>query len=354
MAIANGVKYESNYARAAAYFLNTCAERSDNKARAAAYDLIVGIYRGIAKSPENYGLKPVPDVWFEPWEQQRDRQKDVKTIRDSIAKIDSLMADLYAIVVNSKISGNSFITNESCKKPSRLLTKALLETGAVIDGSRIVINEDCVNGLSELAEISAKNVTPITDSPIEDKFHLLFSRCVFEPSANWTAVAFDKALGADGQLVKLCEELEKRDYKRIDCKDGKRISLDYVKQFGEKETPVKMSWADKTHYGIELTYEDLRLEPYFIWLRMADFKNVLTKCSDSLPDNVVDFIVNNTKNCDGCRYCVQTDKTGTRPLAAISVGNKKKCPYYPAFSMNWRFLSTELAESMLAVLDTLY
>ncbi len=349
----NGDKYESNYARAAAGILATCAEKPASWQLLAAYELITGIYKAVMADPAALGYKPLPDLWFEPWEQQRDRQKDVKAIRDPISKIEALINELFLLTRSALLDGSVLVLNDSCKKPGRALKKALGAVGAILDGERISLPDGCAEGLRELADISEKNTIPITDSPIDDKAYLYFSRCVFEPESNWTARAFDKCMNTGGRLVSLCGELEKRGYTRIDCKDGKRISLDYVKQYGKKDAPVKMSWADKAHCGIEITFEELRLEPGFIWLRMPGYKEVLERM-DALPAGVRDFLAANTKTCDGCRYCVQTDKTGTRPLAAVSVNGHNKCPYFPSFSLNWRSLSAELAQNILSVLDAVY
>lgn len=349
----NGVKYENNFARSSAYFAATSAPRTEGKTRQAAYDFIMGIYKQLSEEPETLGLKPLDDVYFGPWEQQKGRQKDVKTIRDSVKKTESLISGLYDLVDNSDVDGDLLVLKDATAKLNRTLDKAITAQGAVRSDGTITLPVGCAQGLKELSEISKANIIHITDGPLNDKAFLLFSRCVYEPESDWLVRAFDSAMGANGELLRLCGELEKRGYKRVDCKDGKRMSLDYIKQYGTKEEPLKMSWADRTHYGIEITYEDLKLEPCFIWLRMAAFKSVLARC-DSFPEKVSDFIANHTKTCDGCRYCVQTDKTGQRPLAAVKVGKAKKCPYYPSFSMNWRELTSELADDFIAVLDAAY
>lgn len=225
--------------------------------------------------------------------------------------------------------------------------------GPLNDRLRLVFPEGCAQGLQELAAVSRANTAHLAQGPMQDKACLYFSRCVFEPGENWIALAFDRLLGADGRLLWLCGELEKRAYRRIDCFDGKKISLDYVKQHGKKEEPLKIAWAERTHYGISLTYEELRLEPCFLWIRMPMFKYVLESIQ-KLPGKTVEFIIGHTKTCDGCRYCVQADKTGTRPLAHVDLNGKKKCPYYPGFTMNWRELSPELAQSILDLLDAIH
>ena len=73
-----------------------------------------------------------------------------------------------------------------------------------------------------------------------------------------------------------------------------------MRQHGKKEEPVKWAWSERTHSGIEVSYEELRLEPCFLWLRMPMYKSVLAAC-DRLPERVVAFLADHTKTCDGCR-----------------------------------------------------
>lgn len=80
---------------------------------------------------------------------------------------------------------------------------------------------------------------------------------------------------------------------------------------------------------------------------------IILENADALQPDIRQFLSENTKTCDGCRYCVQTDKTEQRPLAAIRVVDKPKCPYFPGFGMNWRRLSPGFSGRTLALLDAL-
>lgn len=354
MIIKNGMTYATNYERAAAFYLATCAPAPEDEKRLQAFRIITGIYEIFAKDVTILGFKPVEDVSFSPWEQQKGREKDVKCIRDAIAKITTLMREFFELVESGEVHEGGLILAKNLDLPKRALVKALDALDISIDKS----NQDQVmlrmpnggaEGLKELATLSREDNVYIIDSSKSDAAFLLFSRCVYAASANWIAMAFDQLLDAQGELIKLCSELEKRGFKRIDCRDGKRVSLDYVKQHGKQEE-LKMAWGERSHSGIEVSFEDLRLEPCFIWIRMPMFKTILEH-SNEIPVETAKFISDWTKTCDGCRYCIQTDKTGTRPLAAININGSKKCPYYPAFYMNWRDLSPELSANILAVLE---
>ena len=70
--------------------------------------------------------------------------------------------------------------------------------------------------------------------------------------------------------------------------------------------------------------------------------------------SVQGFVVARTKKCDGCRYCVQTDKTGKRPLANLPVSYNGRelrlCPYFPGYSYCWTALSDGLVDDMITML----
>jgi|GEM_PF-3305021 hypothetical protein len=68
-----------------------------------------------------------------------------------------------------------------------------------------------------------------------------------------------------------------------------------------------------------------------------------------------DFVLSKTKKCNQCRYCVQTDKTGTRPLAYVKVsrdGNSYAlCPYFPGYRFCFTSLDGETADKIIERLD---
>jgi hypothetical protein len=74
---------------------------------------------------------------------------------------------------------------------------------------------------------------------------------------------------------------------------------------------------------------------------------------DAMDTNLQEFVVSQTKKCDGCKYCVQTDKTGSRPLAYITVnkGQHNLCPYFPGYQYNWTQIDDKLADQLIGFLS---
>lgn len=85
---------------------------------------------------------------------------------------------------------------------------------------------------------------------------------------------------------------------------------------------------------MRIYYDWRRITPLVFELKSPRFSEVI-KSYDQMDDDLKALIFNRTKTCDGCRYCVQTDKTKTRPLLAQKLefeGKKKmKCPLFPSF-----------------------
>lgn len=107
-----------------------------------------------------------------------------------------------------------------------------------------------------------------------------------------------------------------------------------------------MAFGERSKLGIELSFEDIRLSTALLSLRLPYYTTVLNHIED-LPADVRHFALSHTKTCDGCRYCVQTDKSGMRPLRAILINETPKCPLYPSFSYQFDTLNADTANMIL-------
>ena len=76
---------------------------------------------------------------------------------------------------------------------------------------------------------------------------------------------------------------------------------------------------------------------------------------DEMDAQIQSFVMAHTKKCDGCRYCVQTDKTGKRPFAFVTVAYQRKeyalCPYFPGYGFSWTRIDNGLVEQIIAMLS---
>ena len=105
---------------------------------------------------------------------------------------------------------------------------------------------------------------------------------------------------------------------------------DHRRILWEKEYPKKK----RILFGIQV--EPWRRFQVQYTLRASDFQAVF-EAFDEMSEPLQQFIMDKANPCSGCRYCVQTDKSKTKPLAVSRVTlngtSKAICSYYPFWSL---------------------
>ncbi|NLT42819.1 MAG: hypothetical protein GXX93_09110 [Anaerolineae bacterium] len=181
---------------------------------------------------------------------------------------------------------------------------------------------------------------------------LTFSRCLFQDGYPYAAEVYARLLG-ETSFRRLESSLLAQGYTRFECLDG-TMSLDYANLAWDPEPPRGGSLYKIRHPGIACSYD-----PYFahsarLGLAIPGGMKPFLDQFDPAEESVKDFMWEHTNRCSGCRYCVQTDKTGTRPLAAIPVEHRgetrRLCPYYPGFSYRWTALDEGLVDNLIGML----
>lgn len=96
---------------------------------------------------------------------------------------------------------------------------------------------------------------------------------------------------------------------------------------------------------MNIYYDWRKINPLIFDFKAPHFSKVIT-FYDQMDDELKDMVFNKTKTCDGCGYCVQTDKTGKRPKLAqcleLNGVKKPKCPLFPSFgwdNVNMKMIS---------------
>ncbi|HKM35924.1 MAG TPA: hypothetical protein VJY54_14445 [Lachnospiraceae bacterium] len=349
----NGKIYNNYFERAGAFYASTCAPREEGDGKADVREIMLTIYGAFAQKSEEIGLKTNPDVFFNPWEPQKGREKDVKLIRGANEKIMEFQDMLLSFMELSTWKDNGLYVDADQFMPKKIFFKVLDAAGITYTKgtqTSIILEKECAMAFKELAEHTIALGTSEEGKVNHSVAAFYFSRAVFDDKKDWLADDFDEIMGAKGYLAELCKTLEKMGFRREILLDGRYFSLNYLKDFGKKPEPLKRAFGERTRLGIEISYEDICINPALLSLRMPYYVDVLNN-ADRLTNEVRLFTLSNTKTCDGCRYCVQTDKTGKRPLANISVGGVKKCPYYPAFSYRFIEMDKSLEENIINFLE---
>lgn len=353
MSLVNGTKLNNNYERAVSLITSTCAPREEITSRAKTYDFIMKVYSQFMDNSEGLGLKRLPDATFTRWEPQKGREKDVKAIRDANDKVMSFMEMLLDFIKACKNTEEGLCALKDEVKLNSLFFKVLDKAGIrYIKGENICIcfEKEIGTGLIQLADYAKKMALDENGAIKHDREITFFSRIVFDNSTDWLIDGFDRMINADGSLKLLGEELSKRGFYREIYVDGRRLTLNYLKNYEKKPGPLKMSFGERSRLGFEVCIEDMRLAPGIISLRLPFFAEIL-KSIDSTSKETREFIVNQDKTCNGCRCCVRTDKTGTKPFASIDIDGKKKCSMYPSFSFSFDYFNLDLEKKILNMFD---
>ena len=108
------------------------------------------------------------------------------------------------------------------------------------------------------------------------------------------------------------------------------------------------------HTGIAVMYDFYVQNPVVLGLCIPHGLKQFLEAFDTMDDALQRFVVERTKKCDHCRYCVQTDKRGTRPLACLPVRfegvDYALCPYFPGYHYAWPSLDDDLADKLIGML----
>jgi hypothetical protein len=115
---------------------------------------------------------------------------------------------------------------------------------------------------------------------------------------------------------------------------------------------IKEAWAERTHGGFGANYDPLMDIPALFWLRIPYYRKLLEQFNQ-MDNEVKDFVLGRGKKCNNCRYCVQTDKTGTKKPTFVTVEHKQKyamCTYFPGFNYCWTQLDQANVNGIIGLL----
>lgn len=317
-----------------------------------AYDFIKSIYEKLYVDPSLLGFKLEPDDSFDDWVPQKIKPTLAPKIRGTIKKIEEFTYTIYQIVTMGKSEEDIMIIGSSKLplKPSMIkqLANFGIQTHRSEENYLLTFPVETVKGLKLLAKISTENVKPSWEG--KQKFHLLFSRGIFDVQAPYTREIYSNMFEDKNSVDKLIDYLDKAGYIRIDNKEsGNSISLDYIINYGSPDEALKWAWGERTRGGVEFVYEEIRRNQILFSLRVPYFGELL-KSVDKMKAKLKSFVINTSKKCDGCRYCVQTDKTGKRPLISVKVDEYKICPLFCGFQYRWRTINEDIVDSAIEML----
>jgi hypothetical protein len=185
-----------------------------------------------------------------------------------------------------------------------------------------------------------------------------FAFCLFDKNYPYTSDIYAGLLG-ESAFRRLENWMIARGYERhtiykVIGADSK-LSLSYANPLWDKEPPRGGFEYKIRHTGISAIYEPTTQKPAVFGLCIPNGLKTYLDAFDSMDRKTRGFVINQTKKCDGCKYCVQTDKTGSRPPASVPVAYEQKtyklCPYFPGYSYSWSGIDDALADQLIELLS---
>lgn len=185
-----------------------------------------------------------------------------------------------------------------------------------------------------------------------------FSYCLFHSDYPYTSDIYARLLG-EAAFKKLEEWMLAKGYKRFDIYDVTASDCKLSFTIANPKwsgNPPKGGFEYKIkHTGISARFDSYVKNPPIFGLCIPNGLKPYLMAFDSMDKELQGFVVKHTKKCDGCKYCVQTDKTGSRPMAYIRVefedNEYELCTYFPGYNYCWTHIDDNLAKELIKMLS---
>lgn len=185
----------------------------------------------------------------------------------------------------------------------------------------------------------------------------IFSHCLFNKNYSYTSEIYNRLLGSS--FKKLEDWMLSQGYKRYDIYNTTasdcNLSLAIANPKWSDEPPRGGFEYKIRHTGISALFTAHVKNPVLFGLCIPNGMKTYLEAFDSMDDELKNFVIEKTKKCDNCKYCIQTDKTGKRPKAFVTVKHNDKkynlCAYFPGYTYCWTSIDDNLADKLIEMLS---
>ncbi|MCL2046138.1 MAG: hypothetical protein FWG88_07115 [Oscillospiraceae bacterium] len=226
-------------------------------------------------------------------------------------------------------------------------------------GDDVVLNNRQAAILSQLGINNLSSLPPAWKwmSTKEGANITTFSHCLFDDNYPYTTKIYGKLLG-ESAFNKIVNWMIEHGYKRYniykiiasDC----NLTLTIANPIWHKDPPRGGFEYKIKHTGISAQYDFYTAKPAIFGLCIPNGMKTYLEAFESMDEDLHAFVVKQTKECNLCKYCIQTDKTGKRPLANTSVKYQGQeyqlCNYYPGYYYSWSTIDNDLADMIIKML----
>jgi len=335
--------------------------RADAVAQRAMYDFLTRTNQIICETPESIGLPATPDDAYPSFAMQNSRPELIRALKELKKKLDAFYTLLIDIGLKGSAQGEQFIVQKADIAINKRTIDKLAAIGVqttLTPGAAILTCPDYPDiflSWKLLAEVSQNAAWPGLPVYPESRSYatVAFSHALFDLNAPCSLGVFRQLLGDDAILDRLIAVFERLGYSYMDIRES-ALSCDWYKRYGKKETVLKWNWAEREHGGLSVTHSYANEPPFEFGLRIPFYKDLLARFGE-MDEKLQAFVTTTGKKCDNCGYCVQTDKTGSRPkqLTVVKLSGKPfaMCHLFPGFQYRWNAMDEGRAEDVIRFLE---
>jgi len=240
-----------------------------------------------------------------------------------------------------------------CRKAINDLLKAMYLLG---QGAEVKLNKRQKTILTKLdVDLTALPPAWVWMATRPEADQIAFAFCLFDRTHCYAAEVYARLLG-ETPFRKLLDHLQELGYLLRDQYNTEwpdyRLMLS-VYHPGWSPDPPALGYEYKIkHTGVAAQYDCCIREPVSIGLCIPGGMKPWLERFEAMDPALQAFVAERTKQCDQCRYCVQTDKTGKRPLAFVPVSHAGEtlqlCPHFPGYRYCWNALDDGIVEQIMA------
>lgn len=185
-----------------------------------------------------------------------------------------------------------------------------------------------------------------------------FSRCLFDPDYPYEEEIYAKLLGDTDAFRRLIGWLSGHGYSRFILSDtpasDDKHALTYANLAFHREPPRGGFEYGVKHTGVSMRHDYYAQNPAVLGLLIPGGMRPHLLRFAEMGETLQSFVMERARRCDGCGYCVQTDKTGKKPRACVPIehggATHSLCTYFPGFSYCVTALSGPIVERMISFL----
>ncbi len=310
---------------------------ADEESQRQFYNFVAGAYLHAWREPAALGLPEEPDDCFGEWELNNRKpalSRSMQAIRKTIDGFFGFMSDLGQV---AELHPEGFFLPRGALRLGGKHSAALAAVGVTHrkTGEGTVFAAPGYPAMFPAWKMLCAMVRETGTDPV-----LVFSRCLFDREYDYAAAVYRRLCDQPELFDALTAYLLAQGYTREDMPGQPGLMLRWRRSLNRKDEQTLSVWFDHR-----------KLHPLKFEMKVPRFRELLYGF-DRMEERLQALSLLRTKRCDGCGYCIQTNREKRQLLTfPVQHGGQQHnlCPLFPW--LVWNGLDGEALQDMTALLD---